>query len=114
MIKTVEETTIIINNNTLMLTNGKNRARFRYDSKDGSVSFSDSNGNMVQNYGSTISINFEVFKLTHLGQTINRNDGTMIACLRDKDIQELAEKTFFDEGQLRVYDFMNLKFTIEL
>jgi hypothetical protein len=114
MIKTIEGITIIINNNTLMLTNGKNRAHFRYDSKDVSVSFRDSNGNMVQNYGSTISINFEVFKLTHLGQTINMNDGSVIACLCDKDVQELAEKTFYEEKQMRIYDFMNLKFTVEL
>lgn len=104
----------MINNDTLILTNGKNRARFHYDSRDGSASFNDSNENRVQNYGSTISINFEVFELTHEGQVINLNDGSMIAYLSDKDVQELAAKTFYEEGQMRIYDFMNLKFTIEL
>jgi hypothetical protein len=114
MIKTVEGITIIINNDSLMLTNNKNRAHFCYDSKDGSVRFDDSNGNIVQNHYSTISINSEVFKLTHEGQTINMKDGSMIAYLCDKDVQELAEKTFYKDGQMCIYDFMNLKFTIEL
>lgn len=114
MTKSVEGITIIINNNSLMLINNQNEARFRYDSKDLFVSFNDPDGNQIQNYGSTISINFEVFKLTHLGQTINRSNGNIIACLCDKDVLELADKTFYKEGQKRIYDFINLKFLIEL
>ncbi|GAA6765663.1 hypothetical protein AAFH68_15990 [Flavobacterium sp. CGRL1] len=114
MIKSVEGITIIINNDSLMLINDKNKARFHYDSNDISISFDDPNGNQVQNYGATISINFEVFKLTHLGQTINMDNGNMIAYLRDRDILELADKTFYEEEQKRIYDFINLKFLIEL
>lgn len=114
MLKSVKGITIIIKNDSLILINDKNKARFNYNSENNSISFNDPNGNQVQNYGATISINFEVFKLTHLGQTINMNNGNMIAYLCDKDILELADKTFYEEGQKRIYDFMNLKFLIEL
>ncbi|MCV9926619.1 hypothetical protein OIU83_03110 [Flavobacterium sp. LS1R49] len=114
MVKTVVEINIILNTNSLILINNKNKARFYYDLITQRMSFDDSNENKIQNYSATISINFEVFNLTHVGQTINRNDGSMIAYLRDKDIQELAEKTFYEDEQMHIYDFMNLKFTIKL
>ncbi|MBS7230198.1 hypothetical protein KHA90_04100 [Flavobacterium psychroterrae] len=114
MIKTVEEITIVMNNDLLILTNRKNKSYFRYNLKDKQLIFRDSNDNIIQNYSARISINFEVFYLTYEGQTINMSDGSMIAYLSYKDIQELAEKTFYEEGQKRVYDFVNLKFIIEL
>lgn len=114
MIKTIENISIVINSQLLMLTNKENNCSFHYNCKDNRFFFQDSNDNIIQNYGATISINFEVFNLTRVGQTINRNDGRVIACLSGGDIQELAEKTFYEKGQMRVYDFINLKFNIDL
>lgn len=114
MIKTVEDISITINADLLILRNKKNNCSFHYNCKDNRFFFQDSNDNIIQNYGATISINFQVFNLIHEGQTINRKDGRMIAYLSDKDIQELAEKTFYEKGQMRVYDFVNLKFNIDL
>jgi hypothetical protein len=38
----------------------------------------------------------------------------MIAYLSTIDVQELAENTFYEQGQTRVYDFINLKFNCDL
>jgi hypothetical protein len=84
------------------------------DLKKGSIIFHDSAGNIIQNCPSTIRINFEVFHLTTVGQIINRNNGNMIAYLSTSDVQELAENTFYEQGQTRVYDFINLKFNCDL
>jgi hypothetical protein len=52
--------------------------------------------------------------LTKIGETINFKDGTIMAYLSTKDLQELAEKTFYEDGQTRIYDFVNHKFIVEL
>ncbi|MBS7231186.1 hypothetical protein KHA90_09120 [Flavobacterium psychroterrae] len=105
MIKTVEDVSIVINADLLVLTNKKNKCQFHYNSKSKRFFFQDSNDNIIQNYGATISINFKVYNLTFLRQTINMTNGSMIAYLIDKDIQELAERTFYEERQIRIYDF---------
>jgi hypothetical protein len=55
-----------------------------------------------------------MFELSQIGETINFKDGKIIAYLSTKDVQELAQKTFYEEGQTRIYDFMNHEFTVEL
>lgn len=97
-----------------MLNKTKNKSYFRFNGESGTASFRDSNGNTIQNHPSTISINFEVFHLTEVGQTINTSNGNVIAYLSNKDVLELAEKTFYEEGQTRIYDFINHSFTVEL
>jgi hypothetical protein len=81
--------------------------------KKESITFHDLVGNIIQNYSSTIRINFEVFHLTVVGQTININNGSMIAYLSTNDVQKLAENTFYEQGQTHVYDFINLKFNCD-
>jgi hypothetical protein len=114
MVKTIDGITIIGNVNFFTLNNSKNQSTFNFNAKSGSASFRDSIGNTIQNHPATISINFEVFKLTEVGQTINRSNGKVIAYLSSKDVQELAEKNFYEDGQTRIYDFMNQSFTVEL
>lgn len=114
MIKTIDGITIMGNINSFTLNNSINQSTFRFNAQSGSASFMDSIGNTIQNHPSTISINFEVFKLTEVGQTINASNGNVIAYLSSKDVQELAQKTFYEDGQTRIYDFMNQSFTIEL
>jgi Tfp pilus assembly protein FimT len=114
MVKTTAEITIIDNDLTLMLHNKKNRALYTRNKEQNRISFSDSNGNKTFNYVATARVNFKVFELTKIGETINFKDGRIIAYLSTKDIQDLAEKTFYDGGQTRIYDFMNHIFTVEL
>jgi Tfp pilus assembly protein FimT len=114
MVKTTSEITIIDNEVTLMLHNKKNKGLYTRNKEQNRISFNDSNGNKAFNYSVTISVNFKVFELTKIGETINFKDGTIIAYLSRKDLQELAEKTFYEDGQTRIYDFVNHKFILEL
>jgi hypothetical protein len=114
MIKTTSEITIIDNDVTLMLLNKKNGGLYTCNKEQNRISFSDSNGNKIFNYSITARINFEMFELSQIGETINLEDGKIIAYLSAKDIQELAQKTFYDDGQTHIYDFMSHKFTLEL
>jgi hypothetical protein len=114
MIKTIDGITIMGDGNSFMLNNSKNQSTFRFNAERGSICFRDSIGNTMQNHPSTISINFEAFKLTKVGQTINRNNGNVIAYLSSKDVRELAKKNFYEDGQICIYDFMNQSFTVEL
>lgn len=114
MIKITSEITIIDNDVTLMLHNKKNGALYTCNKEQNRISFSDSNGNKIFNYSVTISVNFEVFDFTQMGETINFKDGRIMAYLSTMDVQELAQKTFYDEGQIRVYNFLNHTFTVEL
>jgi hypothetical protein len=114
MIKTIDDITFIGNQASFTLRNGKNNAFINCNAEKGNIQFRDAVGNTIQNYGSTISINFEVFKLTAVGETIGSNDGTIIAYLSTNDVQELAQKTFYEEGQTQIFDFMSLVFTVEL
>jgi hypothetical protein len=114
MVKTIDGTTIVGDINSFVLNNSKNQSTFRFNAERGNASFRDSIGNTIQNHPSTISIDFEVFHLTELRQTINASNRNIIAYLSSKDVQELAEKTFYEDGQTRIYDFMNQSFTVEL
>jgi hypothetical protein len=114
MVKTTSEITIIDNDVTLMLYNKKNRALYTCNKEHNRISFSDSSGNKAFNYSVTISVNFKLFKLTQIGETINFKDGKIMAYLSTKDLQELAQKTFYDGKQTCIYDFINSEFTIEV
>jgi hypothetical protein len=92
------------------LINAKNDYTINLDLKKGNIIFHDFAGNIIQNCASTIRINFEIFNLTAVGQIINIHNGSRIAYLSTADVQELAENTFYEQGQTRIYDFINLKF----
>jgi hypothetical protein len=114
MVKTIDDITIINNDDSFIFTNNKNGAHVNLNAKDGSISFRDSLGNSMLNHAATIRINFEVFKLTAIGDTISCSDGTISAYLSSNDVQELAENSFYEEGQTRIFDFMKLAFTVAL
>jgi hypothetical protein len=65
-------------------------------------------------YPATITINLKAFKMNTIGQVLNSIDGTIFAYLSTSDVQELAENSFYEEGQTRVFDFMKLAFTVAL
>ncbi|HEX8576733.1 MAG TPA: hypothetical protein VF677_10620 [Flavobacterium sp.] len=113
MYKTIDDISIFGNEYFFTLRNAKNDSHINLNLKDRRIVFYDFAGNIIQNSPSTISINFEVFHLTEIGQIINRNDGNIIAYLSTSDVQELAENTFYEQGQTRVYDFINLKFNCD-
>lgn len=114
MIKKIDGILIMGSLNYFVLNNSENQSYFNFNTESGSACFRDSNGNIIQNHSATIRINFDVFNLRELGQTINLRDGSVIAYLSSNDVMELAEKTFYEEGQTHIYDFINQKFIIDL
>ncbi len=116
MIKTIDDITFMGDENSFMLSNIKNSAHFSFNAEKGTVSFQDPFENIVQNQPSTIRINSEIFKLEREGQIINLKNDTIItiAYLSGKDVEELAEKNFYEEGQIRIYDFINKQFNVSL
>jgi hypothetical protein len=114
MIKTIDDITFMGDEVCFMLTNTKNRSYASFNLKSGCIIFRDSFGNIMQNHPTVIKILQEVFDLKTLGQTINRSNGTVIAYLSYDDVQELAHKTFYEEWQTHIFDFMKLEFTIVL
>ncbi|WP_310554553.1 hypothetical protein [Flavobacterium sp.] len=99
---------------SFMLYNTRNSSYFSLNTKSMYITFRDSFGNIMQNSSIRIKFYDEAIIINTLGKSINRSNGTVIAFLSNNDVQELAEKTFYEEGQTRVYDFINLKFNIEL
>ena len=114
MYKIIDEINISGKEDFFTLNNTKNDAQVTISLEKGRITLNDSCGNTMQNYPSVTRINFEIFNLTEIGQTINRENGNIIAYLSSSDVQELAEKTFYEYGQTRVYDFINLKFNVVL
>lgn len=113
MIKTTYEITIIDNDVTLLLHNKKNGGLYTYHKEQNRISFNDANGSKIYNYPQKISVNYKEFELIKKGEIINFKDDKIMAYLSTKEVQELAEKTFYEEGQTRIYDFSNQMFTIE-
>ena len=96
MHKTIDEINISGTEVFFTLKNAKNDAQVCINSTGGKITFNDSFGNIIQNYPSITQINFETFNLNVVGQTINRDNGNIIAYLSSIDVQELAEKTFYE------------------
>jgi hypothetical protein len=112
MIKTIDEITIVRTKESFILTNARNNAQVMFNEENKSINFQDSFKNTITNYPLNISINFEVFKLTIIGETLNCSEGIVRAYLSTKHVQELAHKTFYEEGQTHIFDFINLKFNV--
>ena len=114
MAKKKSEITIINGEISLMLHNKKNGGLYTFNKEHKRISFTDANGNKTFNSPVSISVRSKVFKLAQIGQTLNFKDGKIMAYLPTNDVQELAQKTFYEDGQTHVYDFINGKFTVEL
>ena len=107
---TICDIEIITQHNSLTLINLINGAVFRFDAVENLTMYKDTFGNTMQNKFGIITINNVVCKLTTEGDNIKFEDGTTIALLFSKDIQEIAEKTFYEKGQPHIYDFIELNF----
>jgi len=110
MHKIIDDIHIVENTDFFTLINIKTDSFIRLNLKEGKIVFYDFAGNVIQNYPLTVHINSEEFHLTAVGQNININNGSLIAYLSTTDVQEHAENTFYEQGQIRVYDFIKFKF----
>ena len=110
MIKTIDEITVSGTEEFFSISNAKNNAQITVSLKNKRITYFDSFGNTIQNHPSVTRLNFEIFHITELGQTTSIKNGNIIAYLSSSDVQEIAEKTFYEYGQTRMYDFINLKF----
>lgn len=79
MTKTTSEITIINGDLSLMLHNKKNGGLYTFNKELKRISFTDASGNKTFNSPVTISVNFKVFELAQIGETLNFKDGKIIA-----------------------------------
>ncbi|UWY29898.1 hypothetical protein N4T20_08115 [Flavobacterium sp. TR2] len=110
-IKTISGITIMGNSDNYSFHNSKNMAHFTIN--DGNVSYNDPFGNYMTSSPHNIRINFEPFKLEKIGDRIRKPDGTMMVMLPKEEIQEIASKTFYEEGQFHAIDFLTFIITEE-
>lgn len=89
-----------------------NNASFMVD-KDGDVNYSDPFGNCMTNSACHIRINFEAFRLEKMGDEIRKSDGSRIIMMPKEQIQEIANKTFYADGQFHAIDFLTYTITEE-
>jgi hypothetical protein len=87
-----------------MFCNHKNQAVYIINNDE--VTYKDPFGNSMSNTSCHVRINGESFELNHHGEEIRLKNGTTIILLPKEDIQDLANKTFYDEGQFKVIDFL--------
>ncbi len=91
--------------------NSKNSANFR--TNNNGYSYTDPFGNVMTSYPCHIRINFEPFKLEKMGDEIRKSDGTRIIMMPKEQIQEIANKTFYADGQFHAIDFLTFTITEE-
>lgn len=84
--------------------NAKNGAHFSRNNKG--VFYTDSVGNYMSSTPRYIRINFEPFELEKNGDEIRKSDGTRMIMMPIEQIQEIANSTFYDDGQFHVVDFL--------
>jgi hypothetical protein len=94
-----------------MFCNLKNNAV--YITKGNTVTYKDPFGNSMSNTFRQIRINGKSFELNNYEEEIRLSDGTTILLLPKEDIQHLANKTFYDDGQFKIIDFLTNTITAE-
>ncbi|MDQ6471651.1 hypothetical protein RB619_13425 [Flavobacterium sp. LHD-80] len=94
--------------NIINFFNKKNDAYFGLYG-DG-IQYTDPFGNTMLNHRTAISVDGKSYSLKKVCDEIRRKDGSIIILLTTKEIQEIANKTFYEEEQVRPVDF--LTFTI--
>jgi len=104
---------IIAGHNTrhCLYFNTKNKARFSIN-KSG-LNYTDPFGNYMTSVPTNIMINFKSFKLNTIGDEIKKTDGTSLIMMPKEQIQEIANKTFYAEGQFHAIDFLTYTITEE-
>ncbi|WP_313375544.1 hypothetical protein [Chishuiella sp.] len=101
-------------NEFISIINHQNNAHYRFDKRDGRISYCDPFGNDMFNCPMKISINFELFKLEQEGDILSFKDGSSKSFLSTNDIQEIAEATFFEDNQKSFFNFLTSEFTVDL
>ncbi|WP_035690823.1 hypothetical protein [Flavobacterium sp. F52] len=110
-VKTINGITIIGSIGNYSFYNSKNSAHFFL--KDNNVSYSDPYGNHMTNHPCHIRINFEAFRLEKMGDEIRKSDGTIIIMMPKEQIEEIANKNFYADGQFHAIDFLTYTITEE-
>ncbi|PXY46648.1 hypothetical protein [Flavobacterium hydrophilum] len=93
-----------IEDNPYMFCNLKNNAV--YIIKDNNVTYKDPFGNSMSNTFRQIRINGKSFELNSYREEVRLQDGKTIILLPKEDIQYLANKTFFNDEQSKIIDFL--------
>lgn len=114
MRKTVSGVDLVLNANggVWIYQNTKNKASFIV-SKDEDFFYEDPFGNYMSSSPRNIRINLEYFALKSYGDEIRRPDGTAMIMLCKEEIQEIANKTFYEEDQFHPVDFVTFTITEE-
>jgi|GEM_PF-1134085 len=82
-------------------------------SNHGDIGYSDSVGNYMTSCPRNIRVNFKHFTLRNYGYEIRSPDGTRMIMLPKAEIQEIANNTFYEDGQFHAVDFLTFKITEE-
>ncbi|WP_431241973.1 hypothetical protein ACQ9BO_18755 [Flavobacterium sp. P21] len=91
--------------NIINFLNKKNDAYFGVYG-DG-ILYIDPFGNSVINHRTAISVDGRSYSLKKKCDEIRRKDGSIIILLTTKEIQEIADRTFYEDNQVRPVDFLN-------
>jgi len=97
--------------NIMSFQNKKNNAYFGLYG-DG-IQYSDQFGNSMINHRAAILVDGKSYSLKKMRDEITRKDGSIIILLPTKEIQEIANKTFYEEGQFHAIDFLTFIITDE-
>lgn len=92
--------------------NRKNSASFTV-SNDGNIFYDDPFGNYMTSSPRSIRINYQHFTLRDNGDEIKKSDGTRMIMMPKHEIQEIANKTFYADGQFHAIDFLTYTITEE-
>ena len=106
-IKTISGITIMGTVDNFSYDNSKNSSHFSVNNHE--VSYRDSFGNYMTSSPCHIRINFEHFKLKEMGDEIRISDGRVMIMMPRKQIQEIANKTFYAEEQFHAINFLTFE-----
>ena len=109
-IRTINDTIINrLNDGNCMFINELNRAHFNLTELG--VSYTDPFGNFMISSPYNIFINDRYYLFKNVGDYVTKFDGTITILLTKEEIQEIANKTFYEEGQFNAVDFLTFTVT---
>ena len=100
MYKIIDEINISGKEDFFTLNNTKNDAQVTISLEKGRITFNDSCGNTMQNYPSVTRINFEIFNLTEIGQTITEKMATSLPIYPAPMFRNSQKKHSMNMGKL--------------
>lgn len=109
-IRTINDTTINkLNDSCCMFINSLNRAHFNLTELG--VSYTDPFGNFMISFPYTLFINDRYYLFKNVGDYVTKFAGTITILLTKEEIQQIANKTFYEEGQFNAIDFLTFTVT---